>query len=175
MVIESEREFLVAFCGIRIDTVSVVGSDLEIRTLKGRKKGNSYVSDADPGGIDVSPVALNADKSGLAGLESVDWKVVALVGAGNVVVEVAEEWEGVVEVLCVGEVGALHSESFVIHVSGQVDSRLSVASGTVGQVGADFGSEEPDDIVQVLVAETFKAGPDVFVVEEVGIFRHWEG
>jgi len=159
---ESEREFLVAFFAIRIDTVSVVSSD---------------VSDADPVlfGFEVSPVAINVDDSGLVGLESVDWEVVALVGAGDVVVEVAEEWEGVVEVLCVGEVGALHSESFELLVTGQVDSRLSVFSGHVFTVRADFGSEEPDDIVQVLVTETFEAGPDVSVLHKVGILWHWEG
>lgn len=165
MATECERELMVAFFVISMDTVSVVGSDLEIRTLKGRKKGISYVSDADMLGIDVSPVALNEDKSGLASLESVDWEVVALVGAGNVVVEVAEEWEGVVEVLCVGKVGALEAECvFVTFVTGQVDSSLSVASGHVLIVRADFRSEEPDDIVQVLVTETLEAGPDVSVL-----------
>jgi len=82
MVLKSEGEFLVAFLGINIDAVSVMSSD---------------VSDFDIIVLHVDVVAVNVDNSRLAGLKSVDWEIVALVRAGDVVVEVAEEWEGGVE------------------------------------------------------------------------------
>lgn len=155
MVIKSEREFCVALCVIRIDAVSVVSSD---------------VSDADEvfSKIPIRMMALNADKSGLAGFHSVDGEVVALVRAGDVVVEVAEKWERVVEPLLVDIFAFIENKSSSVLEKGQVDDRVVLFNF---KVGANIGSEEPDNIVQVLVAESFKASPDESVIREAAIIN----
>jgi len=88
MVFKSEEELFVADWTIlisvtRSDAMSVVSSDISDFDIIGEFLDNV--------------VAVNVDNSGLAGLKSVDWEIVALVRAGDVVVEVAEEWEGGVE------------------------------------------------------------------------------
>jgi len=145
MVIEGEREFFIAIFTLVDSSVSVVSSD---------------VSDADvvDSIIKVRSVAVNVDDSGLAGFHSVDWEVVALVRAGDVVVEVAEKWKltGLVVVVIRYFCAIEHGLVVIIQV----------------YVVAEFFSNEVDDVVQLMVAQCWETSPVVDVAVKI---RHsWE-
>jgi len=168
MVIKSEDELFVAHIFAISDAMSVVSSD---------------VSDFDIPVLHVDVVAVNVDNSGLTSLKSVDWEIVALVRAGDVVVEIAEEWKGGVEESFIKRFGG-QIKSFSSHKSIKVDdwetfhrTILSVPFSCclIFPIRANFWSEEPDDVVQVLVAETLESSPEVSVRIEFGLFWEWEG
>jgi len=168
MVLKSEGEFLVAFLGINIDAVSVMSSD---------------VSDFDIIVLHVDVVAVNVDNSRLAGLKSVDWEIVALVRAGDVVVKVAEEWEGGVEESFIKRY-EVQIKSLSSHKRIKVDDwesfhrtirSIPFSCCLIFPIRANFWSEEPDDVVQVLVAETLESSPEVSVRIEFGLSWEWEG
>jgi len=174
MVFKSEEELFVALWTIlisvtRSDAMSVVSSDISDFDIIGEFLDNV--------------VAVNVDNSGLAGLKSVDWEIVALVRAGDVVVKVAEEWEGGVEESFIKRY-EVQIKSLSSHKRIKVDDwesfhrtirSIPFSCCLIFPIRANFWSEEPDDVVQVLVAETLESSPEVSVRIEFGLSWEWEG
>lgn len=128
-----------------------------------------YVSDRDPvfGGIRINIVAFNLDRSGLVSLETVDGEIVALVRSGDVVVEVSEKWE------VVGLV-KWHSERVA------VEGWLEIVWLVIVHVGeifcswvAVFSSNKVDDVVQVVVAQSWEPCPLIAVKFEIRSVWKW--
>ena len=109
-------------------------------------------------GVKINMVAVNVDLSGLASLESVDWEVVALVRSGDVVVEVSEKWELASLVSGHTKVGA--SEGWL--------EICWVEIVHIGEIVCSFNavifSNKEDDVVQVVVAQSWKTCPVIAVI-----------
>merc|ERR1719198_2850988 len=155
MVFKSEEELFVADWTIlisvtRSDAMSVVSSDISDFDIIGEFLDNV--------------VAVNVDNSGLAGLKS-------------------EEWEGGVEESFIKRY-EVQIKSLSSHKRIKVDDwesfhrtirSIPFSCCLIFPIRANFWSEEPDDVVQVLVAETLESSPEVSVRIEFGLSWEWEG
>lgn len=118
-------------------------------------------------GAKINIVAVNVDLSGFASLETVDWEVVALVRSGDVVVEVSEKWEVASLVKWRSEVDTIEgwrevSRVIKVHVGEIVCSWVAV-----------FCSHKVDDVVQLVVAQSWETCPLIAVIFDARSFRKW--